>query len=166
MCDDDGDPSSPLPLAACIFYTSILPCVSCYCSGAISNIFLFVSIGSWFYSLILASSKSKQQNWKRKNEAREREKEIRPGERERSGGAPKRDGGAARGRSDGARGCDGGSKVISRRPERTIWSGSATAVGDGSGTPWTEEGSTYSTRRRKNKFSGVFVKICDFLKGR
>jgi hypothetical protein len=22
------------------------------------------------------------------------------------------------------------------------------------GTPWTEEGSTYSTRRRKNKFSG------------
>ncbi|WJX15478.1 hypothetical protein P8452_05617 [Trifolium repens] len=61
---------------------------------------------------------------------------------------------------------DGGSKVISRRPERTIWSGSATAVGDGSGTPWTEEGSTYSTRRTKNKFSGVFVKICDFLKGR
>ncbi|KAK2393352.1 hypothetical protein QL285_055313 [Trifolium repens] len=62
-----------------------------------------------------------------------REKEIRPGERERSGGAPEREGGAARGRSDGARGCDGGSKVISRRPERTIWSGSATAVGDGSG---------------------------------
>ncbi|WJX54177.1 RING-type E3 ubiquitin transferase [Trifolium repens] len=74
----------------------------------------------------------------------EREKEIRPGERERSGGAPEREGGAARGRSDDARGCDGGSKVILRRPERTIWSGSATAVGDGSGTPWTEEGSTYS----------------------
>ncbi|KAK2366168.1 hypothetical protein QL285_079580 [Trifolium repens] len=154
-------PSSPLPLAACIFYICILPCVSCYCFGAISNFFLFVSIGSWFYSLILASvSKSKQQNWKRKNEAREREEEIRPGERERSGGAPEREGGAARGRSDG------GSKVISRRPERTIWSGSATAVGDGSGTPWTEEGSTYSTRRTKNKFSGVFVKICDFFKGR
>jgi hypothetical protein len=48
----------------------------------------------------------------------EREKEIRPGERERSGGAPEREGGAA--------------KVILRRPERTIWSGS-TAIGDGSG---------------------------------
>ncbi|KAK2360132.1 hypothetical protein QL285_085429 [Trifolium repens] len=62
-----------------------------------------------------------------------REKEIRPGERERGGGAPEREGCAARGRSDGARGCDGGSKVILRRPERTIWSGSATAVGDGFG---------------------------------
>jgi hypothetical protein len=55
------------------------------------------------------------------------------GERERGGGAPEREGVAARGRSGDARGCDGGSKVIARRPERTILSGSTTAVGDGSG---------------------------------
>jgi hypothetical protein len=40
---------------------------------------------------------------------------------------------AARGRSGDARGCDGGSEVIARRPEETIWSGSSTAVfGNGS----------------------------------
>jgi hypothetical protein len=127
-------PYSPLQLAACIFYIYILPCVSCYCFGAISNIFLFVYIGSWFLSLIVASCfQIKTTKLIKKNEAREREKEIRPGERERGGGAPEREGGAARGGSDDAHGCDGGSKVISRRPERTIWSGSATAVGDGSG---------------------------------
>ncbi|WJX33962.1 hypothetical protein P8452_22119 [Trifolium repens] len=56
-------------------------------------------------------------------------------ERERGGGAPEKEGGAARGRFGGACGCDGGSKVIVRRPERTSWSGSATAVGDCSGLP-------------------------------
>ncbi|WJX46195.1 hypothetical protein P8452_33017 [Trifolium repens] len=57
------------------------------------------------------------------------------GERERGGGAPEKEGGAARGRSGGAHGCDGGSKVIVRRSKRTIWSGSAAAVGDCSGFP-------------------------------
>ncbi|WJX51824.1 hypothetical protein P8452_37989 [Trifolium repens] len=57
------------------------------------------------------------------------------GERERGGGAPEKEGGAARGRFGGACGYDGGSKVIVRRPERTIWSGSATVVDDCSGLP-------------------------------
>jgi hypothetical protein len=91
-------PYSPLQLAACIFYIYILPCVSCYCFGAIFNIFLFVYIGSWFLSLIVASCfQIKTTKLIKKNEAREREKEIRPGERERGGGAPEREGGAARG---------------------------------------------------------------------
>jgi hypothetical protein len=69
---------------------------------------------------------------KKRSQKREREGDT-AGERERGGGVPEREGGAARGRYDGARDCDGGSKVIARRPERTIWSGSTTTVGDGSG---------------------------------
>jgi hypothetical protein len=69
---------------------------------------------------------------KKRSQKREREGDT-AGERERGGGVPEREGGAARGRYGGTRDCDGGSKVIARRPERTIWSGSTTTVGDGSG---------------------------------
>jgi hypothetical protein len=70
-----------------------------------------------------------------KKEARSTRERDMAGEREGGGGAPEKEGGAARGRSGGAHGCDGGSKVIVRRSKRTIWSGSATAVGDCSGFP-------------------------------
>jgi hypothetical protein len=117
--------SSPLPLAACIFYICI------FHVSPVTVLVLFPTSFSFINSCILFPNQNNKTGKEKMKP--EREKEIRPGERERSGGAPEREGGAARGRSDGARGCDGGSKVISRRPERTIWSGSATAVGDGSG---------------------------------